>query len=394
MHRYLFFLGHQPHISTAEIKAVFSALDVEYEIERKTDNHLFLETKDELDAEELMKRLGGTVKISKQLINQHPSPLPPARGELEGGYTSPKQTIIHHLIETQPTGKIQFSLTDKKIGLEIKKQIKATGRNIRYIEPKNTATILHNNLVKKQGDFNLISDNVYVTVAIQPIEELGARDYGRPGHDSESGMLPPKLAKIMINLAEQDEGATLLDPFCGSGTVLMEAAVMGYKNLIGSDISEKATADSKKNLSWVQKKFQISNFKFQIFEHDAKKIDEKLEKNSVDFVVTEPYLGKPLRGNETEVFLRAQADELLDLYTEFFRSLAKILKPNGQVVMVIPSFKFQKNFIQINEIDNILFLKELKKIGFEPTPFENKEFLRYHRPAQHVARDIWRFKKI
>ena len=84
------------------------------------------------------------------------------------------------------------------------------------------------------------------TEAVQPFEQFSARDFGRPGRDDLSGMLPPKLAIIMINLAQTPLNSILLDPFCGSGTILSEAVLLGYTNLIGTDISEKAIADSKK----------------------------------------------------------------------------------------------------------------------------------------------------
>jgi tRNA G10 N-methylase Trm11 len=56
-------------------------------------------------------------------------------------------------------------------------------------------------------------------------------------------MIPPKLAQVMINLARRDEAdfqdKILFDPFCGSGTILMEAYLMGIKNIIGSDLSDR-----------------------------------------------------------------------------------------------------------------------------------------------------------
>ena len=51
----------------------------------------------------------------------------------------------------------------------------------------------------------------------------------------------------MINLAlsQNIDYKNLLDPLRGSGTILTEAAVMGYQNLYGSDISRKAITDTK-----------------------------------------------------------------------------------------------------------------------------------------------------
>ena len=72
-------------------------------------------------------------------------------------------------------------------------------------------------------------DKVFIgkTVAIQDIENYTKRDYERPARDAKTGMLPPKLAQIMINLGgltkidhDQEETHavqhTLYDPFCAA----------------------------------------------------------------------------------------------------------------------------------------------------------------------------------
>lgn len=369
---YLFWLGHQPHLSSAELAAVFSARTVAYTISAKRKQFLLVETQTELDATQLMRHLGGVVKIARQLRGQKQS-LTPA----------------NYLAQTQPEGKIIFSTNDKRLALTLKKELCGRGRAARYIEPKNTATILHNHLVEKQADLTLFDHELYVTSAIQPIAEFSQRDYDRPGRDAASGLLPPKLAKIMINLAGVSEKATLLDPFCGSGTILMEAAVMGYKNLIGSDISRPALKDTKNNLDWLQQNFKLPAINYQLFHARADQLEDQLPKRSVHAIVTEPYLGKPLTGAESEQFLKKQAAELARLYLGAFRSFYKILKPAGVVVFIIPAFRYKKNWITPDCV------KLIKDIGFAPRPLLDKQTaLRYHRPAQHLARDIWKFQVI
>ena len=54
------------------------------------------------------------------------------------------------------------------------------------------------------------------TLVVQPFKVLSKRDFGRPARDDHSGMLPPKLAQIMINLARRNDDIstkTILDPF-------------------------------------------------------------------------------------------------------------------------------------------------------------------------------------
>ncbi len=363
--QYLFGLGHQPHISTAELEAVFSISP-----KLVNNNYGLMNLKAEIDSEKLIQQLGGVIKIARVIKS-----------------TGDTVKTIVNFLNKNKQGKIHFSIKNKKLGLAIKKQLRNQGHSVRYIEPKNTATILHNNLIAKESDFTIVNNQVFITTAIQPFEDMTQRDYERPGSDNVAGMLPPKLAKIMINLSQKDFSKILLDPFCGSGTVLMEAAVMGYKKLLGNDLSAKAVEDTNKNLKWLIDQYQLTNIKFELFQTDAIKLHSQLQPNSVDFIVTEPYLGKPLKGRESREQLNKQTKELADLYIHSFQTFSKLLKPTGIIIFIIPKFKYQDDWIEIDCVEKI------KKIGFACLPFAKNKSLLYHRPKQHLGRTIWRFKK-
>lgn len=55
------------------------------------------------------------------------------------------------------------------------------------------------------------------------------------------GKFYPQLAKSLFNLAKIEPGSTILDPFCGSGTVLLEAALTGCR-AVGFDVNPVAIA--------------------------------------------------------------------------------------------------------------------------------------------------------
>lgn len=370
MHTYHFLLGHQPHISTAELYAVFSRNGISGK-PTGNKNTLMLETEQPLDAAELMEQLGGTIKII----------------ELVADFSV--ASMVSYLQQHPPEGKIHFSLSGagKNDALAAKKLLKAAGRSVRYIMPKNSATVLHNGLVKKETDLSVLDGALYVTRALQPFEQFGKRDYGRPENDALSGMLPPKLARIMINLAEADSESPLLDPFCGSGTVLMEALALGYRQLYGSDLSEKAVHDAEKNLAWLTEQTKHTP-DITITKHDATTPFEHLEKNSVGAIVTEPYLGKPLHGNENRAMLIRQTEELSSLYASAFAQFAEVLAPGGSLVIAIPQFPHADGEVRI---DPTLLTK---KTGLTHEPFRTgDDSLRYHRPGQHLVREIWKFRK-
>lgn len=372
MKRYLFQLGIHPLLSEAEIRAVLKLPTM-----RTMGAYLLVETPEPLDCPGLMQRLGGTVSIAEHVQT----------------HTDAREDIAQFLDTAQAEGKIQFSLhapNAQKLALTVKKTLKARGRSVRYIEAKNTATILHNNLIEKQGDLTLIEHALFVTRAIQPIASLGKRDFGRPGRDDKSGMLPPKLAQMMINLTgiAPERGERLLDPYCGSGTIVTEALLMGYTHVIGSDISAQAIADTRENIAWMQAEYGINTSHAEVFVSDVRDLAIRIA-DPVGAIVFEPYMGKPLRGNESAAALRIQANELAGLYRDAFHVFHTLLKPGGVIVGIIPQFRVGAEWVMVD------CAHAIEKIGFRRTPLlpEHPSLL-YHREGQYVGRRIWKFEKI
>ena len=58
-----------------------------------------------------------------------------------------------------------------------------------------------------------------------------------------------KLARCMVNLAKPKTGEFLLDPFCGTGSTLIEAALIGC-HALGLDIQRRMVRGSLKNLAY------------------------------------------------------------------------------------------------------------------------------------------------
>jgi tRNA (guanine10-N2)-dimethyltransferase len=218
-------------------------------------------------------------------------------------------------------------------------------------------------------------------------------------------MLPPKLARIMINLAQVKDNAVILDPFCGSGTILQEALVLGYSNLIGSDNSDKAVGDTKKNLDWLETKYEGRSPKsdgstkpglgqdrltmtasaVKVFNLDVKDLELKFKPNSIDAIITEPSLGPALRGNETQAQIEKTIETLESLYLSAFVQFAKVLVKGGKVVMVFPIYNLR------NTQSKLDILSQIEKLGFIKL---SKEELVYFREKQFVRREIGIFEKV
>ena len=363
--KYFFVLGINPTLSLAELAAVFN----HGELALAQKNIAILETDQKIEAN-IIKKIGGTIKFGRIFSELNSTDTADILGAAEV-FAKPEKSRAKfyfgisfygkakiYPVKSSPAGAKQFHGVNLKVlGMEFKKLLKQSGIPSRWVVSReatlSSVVVEQNKLTTDRGaeiviiqfDKKLLLGK---TLAVQPFKELSFRDYGRPGRDNYSGMLPPKLAQIMINLAtippltkgvggilQSNDNATILDPFCGSGTILTEAALMDHRHLIGSDISAQAIQNAKKNIDWLKSNFQLSTFNFQLFHSDATQVSKHLPSNSVDAIITEPYLG-PQRGR---IDYKKTISELEKLYSESLREFKKILKPNGRIVIIWPVFQ-------------------------------------------------------
>jgi tRNA G10 N-methylase Trm11 len=347
--KYFFALGNHPSLSVAEILAFFPE-----NTGKMSQNGIFImESQDKINAQKTIKALGGTIKIGEVLFGAKNNEIPKACLDLA--------------LESAPnfSGKFHFGFSNyanapidtRKLGMTIKTVLKENGHSCRWVMGKeqvlSSVIVEQNYLLDKGMEMVFLRDNegrlmVGQTLAVQPFKELSFRDYGRPTRDDESGMLPPKLAQIMINLSQNGQKDLILDPFCGSGTILSEALLMGYKSVAGTDISPKAIADTQENVEWIKQKFNITDVEVDTKVISATDIDKYIKPKSIAAIVTEPYLG-PQRGYHE---VRKTIIELEQLYTKSLKAFTKIIKPHARVVMIWPVFftteQGKKKFIYIN----------------------------------------------
>lgn len=298
-------------------------------------------------------------------------------------------------------------------GLTLKKAIRKTGRNVRLIPNKaqelNAAQVIHNQLTGPNGwELIFIRDGrktiVAQSIKVQDIDAYAARDRQRPGRDARVGMLPPKLAQIIINLAtgqlpeetlsnicdipaDQEIPLprlekTLLDPFCGTGTVLQEASLMGY-DVYGSDIETRMVQYSGKNLEWLADNFRLPPVCCRLEIADAATYSWK---TPIDMVAGETYLGQPFAGAPNRDALTATLEECNRLITKFLGNIHDQLEPGTRLSLALPAWKTKASagFIHLPLIDRI------SDLGYNRVSFKHArdDQLIYHRPDQAVARQL------
>lgn len=394
---YFFILGNHPTLSVAEILAYLTTKKYVFTVLAADYDYLIISTNQQLDAN-LLEFIGGSIKFGeiKKILDDFPT------AEQIQDFLPNKEKVFFGL-SLYPT-KLKNKLVTNvfHLGLNLKKILKEKNKTARLVTSRqanlSAVVVVKNKLLSNDGVEMVIINQqkkyfLGRTLAVQPFENLSERDYGRPQRDDHSGMIPPKLAQIMLNLSLTNTDDLILDPFCGSGTILQEALWQQRKNLIGSDISNKAINDTQKNLTWLEQKYNLLLDNIKLVSASVLDLSKFIESESIDAIVTEPDLGRP---DLNHASLVTEVARLEKLYVQSYQVFFKLLKKSGRVVMVWPVF-FQDNFLDIEQqVEKIGF----KKIRLLPTELLNiyklnkRNNLQYARPGQKVGREITIWQKI
>ncbi|MFH1171058.1 MAG: hypothetical protein V1778_00785 [bacterium] len=395
MKQFVAILGRQPELSVAELCAVAHRHCVT--IEPLNDFAAFVQG-DETWVDRFAL-FGGLVKVGEVLAH-----VP----NIDGLFADDTVRQLHAALPVK--GKVVFGISaygspsfirsTQAFSKRIKVFLAENGRPARFLLGERgtlSSVVVDKERLVERGMELLLFERpreivIAKTVAVQHYEEFSTRDYGRPQRNATSGMLPPKLARILLHLADVDESTTLMDPFCGSGTILQEALLLGFQSLIGSDQSDKAIRETKANLAWLAKHEQRELPAVRSFQSDVNNLGRVLLPATIGCVVTEPYLGPPQKGGEDVLAIRA---ELEVLYQKAFRVFAQLLEDGGKVVFLLPVFFRNAKPHFIMNLD--AWLTEGFRL-IDPLPpewltaFEKRltfrKTLLYIRPGQRVGREI------
>jgi len=371
---YAFILGRYPDLSKVEIFAVLRKSDLEYTVVYESGLVLLLSMKVELPVTKINLLLGGTVKIG-QIFQKFPQSI---HADKVKEYLTSDTLFINYFINIpqKPTFGISlypyhrtvkshnpWARTQRELLKIIKEHLDSQGFKSRY--PNLEGTTLSSASVEKN---KLISDGVEIllietptdifvgkTLIVQEFESFSERDFGRPKRDMDSGIMPPKIARMMINIAESPTDGQLLDPFCGSGTLVQEALLLGYSQVIGSDLSPKAVRDTKENLEWLKNK-NLTQLDAKILNLDTTKLSDKIGEKSINAIVTEPYMGPNLQFKSHLKDVQSVKSELETLYLASFKQFAKVLKDHSSVVMIFPIFHVNNHYLYLDILEKIALL--------------------------------------
>ena len=405
MSSYAVFLGHQPHISIAELAAVlpdFSLGEVQKEV-------AMFETGYDLN-QNFINILGGTILIAKQITTSTVSlqDIPQLlNNEMQGGKRS-KVTFSFRCIGLSPRKVHDLYRASKQY-------LKKKGQPSRYVGNERKPAlpvVLHSNdmIEGKRGcEIVIIADpetgDLWVgkTVAAQDIDSYSKRDIQKPVRDTGVGLLPPKLAQILLNFGMwavlQGKKApktkkfslpkiAIFDPFCGTGVIPMECLLREW-SVQASDLVQKAVTGTEKNLEWLRKEEKImkKDVTSEVCKHDAKK--PFTLKKMPDAIVTETTLGPPLMKRPPLKDVQKMRTENDQLQVDFLKNAAATL-PGVPLVCTFPAWYSSKGPEYLKRV-----WQEAEKLGYKAMlPIDaipettGRTSLLYRRPSQVVGREI------
>ena len=379
---YIAILGRQPMLGIAELERVYGSETVD----------LFSHQAATVASDSFsLERLGGTLKAGHVVA------------ELSGDWRKVSQKIIAQYSSAwgNYNGKITLGISVygfdaeprdvQKIGIILKNNLKKSGTSLRLIPNSeialSSATSHHNKLGLSDNKVELLivrgkGGKVIVaeSTGAQNITAYTKRDQERPKRDAFVGMLPPKLAQMMINLANPSENMRILDPFCGTGVILQEAALMGYE-VYGTDLADKMIDYSRVNLDWLQTSHHLT-VKSTLQQGDAMTTQWQ---SPIGAVVGETYLGQPFSAPPSLSKLaevRRNCDHIL---SSFLKNITTQITPGTPLCVAVPAWKDSNG-----TFTHLQLVHKLSDLGFEQVQFKNvmPSDLLYYREDQIVAREL------
>lgn len=442
LHSSICVLGRQPALGLAELESLYGADSV-----RPISTQVAGLTLDAADVD--FARLGGATKLANVL------------GEIPSTNWKLIEKALTALVRSPSFGlpdsgkfhlglsAIGFDISPAKLGatgLTLKKVIRSRYQGSVRLAP-NTATelssaqVFHNHLSDANGCELLIiaQGNTTVvarTVAVQDIDSYTVRDRGRPKRDARVGMLPPKLAQIIINLAagssksqdahtsaatrahsasvsekrtgeeraggeqsdtdtrgrgetpphstEETLPPTILDPFCGTGVVLQEALLMGY-TAYGTDLEPRMISYTKQNLEWLCEKWKVEGGRWSVEVGDATTHQWRMENGERRMMVAcETYLGRPFTERPAPDVLAQTVSDVNLIIKRFLQNIHPQLTPGSRLCLAVPAW-----FVD-NNVKHLPVITSVGELGFERVIFKHADTneLIYHREDQVVGREL------
>jgi tRNA G10 N-methylase Trm11 len=398
----LFIAGKNWQLSLAEIVSYLQTNQIAFEIQYFTKEFFVIQTQQRVDAA-IINQLGGIIKIGQIMLTFSSQQTKDAYikhnklSEKQVIEALEKSDIVNEMVK-HSKGKVFFGVsvyfeeaqlnacageTQRLLGSAIKDKLAEQGKKARFMGFANKTQgqlshveVLKKELVEKKAEILLCIGKktswIATTIAVHNPFEFQKRDIYKPRQRKIFGM-PPRLAKIMVNLSSCTEDKTLLDAFCGVGTVLQEA-LLAKAHVVGTDINSWCIKATEDNLKWLTQEYELHKANYRVIQSDVEFLSRKIGRETIECIVSEPDLGPALRQIPTTPYANKIIDKLTPLFFRFIEESYKVLKPGGTLVVVTPYIVTRSkqivtmpidekakntNFIRIKPFNTEIFAKNI-----------------------------------
>ncbi|HLC78557.1 MAG TPA: DNA methyltransferase [Candidatus Nanoarchaeia archaeon] len=327
--RYIFILGRNPELSKAEVFSYIKKSGNKIISYKINSNSILIELAKEID-KNCIKHLGGVISIGEVLCDINENQLDAV--DVYGGVENNITYAIWNFSDDLNYDKVVLYL---KARLRSEK-LKASQKNLNGLMKMQDGKDIRIVQGLVDEEYFVFDDLFGKVIQRSNYEDIEERDMKKPSR-REALSISPRLAKIMINLSQVNEGETLLDPFCGVGVILQEALIQNIK-VIGIDRDSEAIRGANENLKWG--KFRKENY--FLINWDSRK--QRVPRARV--IVSEPDLGRvlkkvPMRGEALST-LRYYEDLVIDVINNLQRSVT------GKIVLTAPLIRTMKGRVSCN----------------------------------------------
>ena len=402
--------GKNWRLSLAELVSLLKDRKVKFVVSSFSKNFFVVEIEKE-DSALIINDLGGVIKIGVASANFSTQSVrsaflqkdKKARERISSEIAA--SGLIDDIMKTEPA-KVIFGVSvycadnslrsvskiiQRFVGSSIKTRLLYFGKKSNFmgfskgrkLPQLSHVEVLKKHMVKNKAEilFCVGRDRTFLatTVAVHNPFEFQKRDVGKPVQ-RKIFAISPRLARIMINLASCGKGKTLLDPFCGVGTILQEALLARAK-VIGVDINGWCIEATIRNMKWLEKEYLLENAEYRAIKGNVHKLTERIGYEQVDCVVTEPDLGPALRQIPTTSYAVRITRKLEPLYYGLLSESHKVLKRGGRLVVTSPFIKTRSAKPVSMEIG-----EKALDIGFKRIqPFKKEIFIEDSKAPENIV---------
>jgi len=305
MKLFFFLSGEHRSLPAAEVLAVLETLDLDFRVEDASVQILVIGVR---GSRSKMEEAGKRLALSHCIC------------EFTGSCTADMESILQmvgsgeielgrsYAVRVRRMGRCSSDLSSSVLEKEIGRALSGRGSKV---DLENPETVVYSVLGER-----FVYGRRQVEIDRGAFEER--RPHLRP-YFHPSSMLP-RLARAVVNLSRTKNGSKVIDPFCGTGGLLIEAGLVGAE-VFGADVDSDMISGCRKNLKHVGIEAAT------LLERDFRDLGRDFE-SYFDALITDPPYGK----SSTTKGLKLE-----ELYQDGFQVFWTLLKPGGHACVVGPA---------------------------------------------------------